>query len=124
MGQFYIAREFQRPDNTKKRVRVERALKAFQLIAATNVRRKFNVRGRRLREKNVTRANAGEEADAGGVGRVHGESGGSFPALHAAHVVGTTRMAGGERCKAGPTPCPAHNPCHKRAMSLSPVRAC
>ena len=51
MGQFYIAREFQRPDNTKKRVRVERALKAFQLIAATNVRRKFNVRSRRLRER-------------------------------------------------------------------------
>jgi hypothetical protein len=41
---FYVAREFTRPDNIKKRVSVDRALKAFPMLAPVNVRRQFNVR--------------------------------------------------------------------------------
>ena len=37
-------REFTRPDNVKKRIRVDRVMKAFSFLAEASLKKKFNVR--------------------------------------------------------------------------------
>jgi len=42
--QFYLVREFTRQDNVKKRIRVDRVMKAFSFLAEASLKKKFNVR--------------------------------------------------------------------------------